>query len=339
MTMRSWRPHLSRALVVAACALGCSSSKSSAPIARGGDDTSDAGGTSDSSSDASSDAPTCSLQQRPAPPGPALRSRDAIGSGACAGKTLGGVLDAIHAAHPELADIATIYDPAPGAIGDGSFVYPFALPDGGFAIVFKRGGGDCPAGCTENEYWYFRTDAACVPSSVGHYHPTFGPKCITIDGSPMWATPNALDPASICAADLTPQDVSGTYALCADGKRTACTDKAGAESFVPIASALTMTIAQRAGDRSKGTVTLAGTGHPLIDGVPLDATFERRRFDAKLDFSNLPAECPRQYQIEVRYDFEGIAIPGHLHLFETMTLACPGSAYCKGLVDADFVVR
>ena len=312
-------PH---ALVLALCALGCSSSSSKSPP----------------------DAPTCALQSSPtpSPPGPALTSRAARGAGACFGWTLGDIIDTILGARPELADVSLVFDPGgPVLLGDRSYIYPFALPDGGFALILRRGGGDCPAGCTENEYWYFQTDASCAPKQIGHYHPTYpsGGRCVTVDGAAMWGTPAAPDPKFVCAADLTAQDISGTFTLCAQGTRMVCSDKAGAEREKPVPGALTLTIAQRAGDRSKGTVTLAGTGHPLLDGVPLDATFERRRFTAKVDYNNLPSACANQYQIEVRYDFEGVVVPGHVHLFEVMTLACPATNYCKGQLDADIVVR
>ena len=58
--------------------------------------------------------------------------------------------------------------------GDGSFIYAFAT-ETGFAVTFKRGGGDCPAGCAENEYWYFVTDPACAPMQVGHFNAAWGP--------------------------------------------------------------------------------------------------------------------------------------------------------------------
>src|SRR5678816_1431607 len=80
-------------------------------------------------------------------PGRYLTSTDTTGTGVCAGITLDDVLGNIRTAEPDLADILTIYNPA-NTSGDGSFVYPYARTDGGFDVVFKRGLGDCPAGCT-----------------------------------------------------------------------------------------------------------------------------------------------------------------------------------------------
>jgi hypothetical protein len=275
----------------------------------------------------------CPKPKGSSPPGPSLTSRTAMGTGACAGRALGTVLDALYVANPTLASITTIYDPST-TLFDGSFVYAFAIPDG-FAIALKRGGGDCPAGCTENEYWYFESDASCTPRQVGHYHPTYGSACVNVDGAPMWATPAPLDPASVCAADTTARNISGTYVVCATGNRTACTPKAGAEPTTPLNANLTVTIAQRAEDLSMGTVTVTGTGHSLIDGVPFDATFERRRFSVTKSFDNLPSSCIDQWQFSMQLDFEGVLVPGHLSLFEVHGLDCSGSTqgdYCKGQI-------
>jgi hypothetical protein len=251
------------------------------------------------------------------------------------------VIDAIHAAYPELSDITAVY--APGGMGDGSFVYAFAVPDG-FALVLKRGGGDCPAGCTENEYWYFETDSTCGVRQLGHYHPSAaysGPPCTAIDGAPMWGLPPPPDPAAVCGADLSAKDISGTYSLCADGTRTACTAKAGAEPIVPLPSALTLVVAQSKTDLSKGIVTITGTGHTRIDGVALDATFLRRRLKAAKTYSNLPSTCPDEYNLSIELDFEGVLVPGGLSFFELHTLDCAKdpSSYCKGELHASLVVR
>lgn len=277
---------------------------------------------------------TCPKPAAIAPPGPRVTTRAALGTGACAGKSLGSAIDAIHAANPSLADIATVYDPEK-ITTDGSFVYAFRLSDG-FALALKRGGGDCPAGCTENEYWYFQTDAACAPKQVGHYHPTYGSGCVNVDGAAMWATPAPLDPKYVCGSDTTAQDISGTYAVCMTGNKTACSVKGGDEPTVAVNGNLTVKIAQRPDDRSKGTVTVTGTGHPKIDGVPFDATFMRRRFAVTASYSNLPAKCPDEWQLSIELDFEGVAVPGKLSFFEMHAVGCSetigGGDYCKGIV-------
>lgn len=269
-------------------------------------------------------------------PGPRLTTRAALGTGACAGRTLGSVIDAIRAANPVLAGVTTLYDPN-SLTSDGSFVHAFAVPDG-FAIAFKVGGGDCPAGCTENEYWYFRTDASCAPLQVGHYHPTYGSGCVTVDGTPLWATPTPIDPVNICAADTSAQDISGTYSVCATGNQSACATSKNAGPPVQLNTNLKLVIAQLPDDRSKGTVTVSGTGHPLIDGVPLEATFKRRRFDVTRSFSNLPATCMNEWQFSMQLDFEG-GTPGHLQFFEFHTVDCSGTGgggdYCKGQIWLD----
>ncbi|TPW10304.1 MAG: hypothetical protein FD129_1944 [bacterium] len=44
-----------------------------------------------------------------------------------------------------------------GYIGDWSNVYP-AMDPSDRRYLFFEGAGDCPAGCTENSYWYFRME-------------------------------------------------------------------------------------------------------------------------------------------------------------------------------------
>ena len=192
------------------------------------------------------------------PPGPAVTSWSAVGQGACAGKTLQSVVDAIHAQHPELDDIINLWmEPSI----DGSFVYAFATPDGGFAIVMKRGGGDCPAGCTDNHYFYFLTDGACAPADAGKYDPVAGPTCLTDSGKARWGLPKA-PPLSVVCGDHAPHDISGTHLVHAEGHVDACTDNQG--SATPYAGCLTLVIAQDPQNLAAGTVQLLGTA----DAVP-----------------------------------------------------------------------
>ncbi len=136
------------------------------------------------------------------PPWPLVTDGATKAGGSCAGKTLQDVIDAVLAAHPELADITRIY--APGTFPDGSFVYAFATPDG-FMLAFVRGGGDCPAGCTEHEYWYFQTDSSCAPELVGHFDPSSANGCPDDAGTPMWTVPaSSCGRMPTCGADGAP---------------------------------------------------------------------------------------------------------------------------------------
>ena len=122
----------------------------------------------------------------------------ATGSGACVGSTLAQIIAWVHRDRPELADVSRLYLPDPNRGGDGSFVYAFEQ-ESGFALAFRRGGGDCPAGCTENEYWYFVTDDACKPEQIGHYRAEWQTgTCVTISGAPLWGLPQAPAPALVC---------------------------------------------------------------------------------------------------------------------------------------------
>jgi hypothetical protein len=261
-------------------------------------------------------------------PDPFITNGAATASGSCSGETLQQAIDAVHSAHPELADIVRIF--APGAFLDGSFIYAFAAPTG-FRLVFVRGGGDCPAGCTEHQYWYFQTDGSCTPVLVGNYHPDqgTGDGGCPMYGTPMWAVPPPPDPISVCGADNTPRDISGSYTLCVNGISYPC-DAKGSSAGIPFHS-VTMTVAQSAGDLAKGTVTLGGTGVQRLDGVALDAIFTRKRFSVSVQESDLPAQCLDQYSISLDVDFEGTSPPS-LRFFESHAVgACPPMGdYCKG---------
>jgi hypothetical protein len=335
------RPHLASCLLVLLLASACGRDDAPFSAANGGGGGKGAmqvaadGGPSGTGGTTDLSPPSAGDDSRPGEPASDLAQR---GAGACAGVSLQQVIAAVHQGWPALADVTELYRDDPTRIGDGSFIYAFAH-DGGFALVFKRGGGDCPAGCTENEYWYFVTDAVCAPTQVGHYGIAPGAgNCLMASGKPMWGLPRAPDPVAVCGADNTPAPVSGVYKLDGTGTRVACTEKAGAEPQMSVALALTLSVTQAAGDPAHGTVTLDGTGHPLIDGQPIPATFTRRRFTAARETSNLPATCIDQHTIQIRHDFES-GLPGRLDFFEVKALGCPPSqAYCKGTIGLDLTI-
>jgi hypothetical protein len=66
-----------------------------------------------------------------------------------------------------------------GAAGDWPNVYPLQRP-GGRTYLFRAAGGDCPAGCTINEYWYYRFSWG-KPEFVGYWDPS-------LDPTPDWWT-------------------------------------------------------------------------------------------------------------------------------------------------------
>lgn len=268
--------------------------------------------------------------QEAMPPGRYIIDPSTPGENACAGTTLGAVLAAVRAAYPELADITTIYNPARQVLGDGSFVYPYQQTGGGFAVVLKRGLGDCPSGCTENFFYYFETDAACVVAQVGRYHASWGDgTCLSVEGIPRWSHPPPPNPAVVCGADNSALDQRGTYAFAAFGQSQACVVSADKGTVNTVQVSVTVTITQDASDLSTGTVTLAGTGHPLVDGVALPARFSRQRFEANVLSSNLPSTCPREHNVAINYDFETDQ-PGALMVFEYGSDSC---APCKGYLN------
>jgi hypothetical protein len=142
-------------------------------------------------------------------PGKLLSDVSTQGSGTCAGVSAADVIAAMKKAHPELADIPATRDPNIG--GDGSFVFSYVRSDGSFALVVKRGDDDCVAGCIDNEYWYFATNAMCQPQQVGHYNKDFvdSSNCYALDGEALWGVPASTSAAYQC----TTAD-AGSDAIC-----------------------------------------------------------------------------------------------------------------------------
>jgi hypothetical protein len=260
------------------------------------------------------------------PPGVYLTSASATASSPspCMAKPLGAVLDEIRASDPTLDDIQTIYNPA-AAGGDGSFIYAYDVGVLGFDIVFKRGSGDCLAGCTDNEYFYFSTDASCEPMALGRYHAAWGAgaQCLQVKGTPRWTHPVPPDPLIVCGVDNSPRDVSGTYAVHASGQRMAC---AAGASAATLDADIQFVVEQDAADPGQGSVTFFSTGDPLVDGVKLPAHFQRQRFDAAFMSSFPPEACPRAATITAHYDFEGYQ-PGGIEALDFGDQSC---AACKG---------
>jgi hypothetical protein len=128
------------------------------------------------------------------------------GPGACANSTLEAVIAGVHRSWPELTDVTRLSRPDPDrGGGDGSRIYAF-LQEQAFALAFRRGGGDCPAGCTENEYWYFVTDDTCTARQVGHYRAAWATgTCLSAAGAPLWGLPSPPDPMVVCRTENHPQ--------------------------------------------------------------------------------------------------------------------------------------
>jgi hypothetical protein len=146
----------------------------------------------------------------------AIADESTQGTGDCAGKTLGAVIDAIHLANRKLEDITVLYDPQDPLIGP-AFILAFTTPDG-FRLVFMRGSGDCPAGCINREYWYFETNAACEPVQIGHYARGQGNGCTAVSGKPMWGQPAAGNVSNACPPpDFDELNASCVDDLCPDG--------------------------------------------------------------------------------------------------------------------------
>jgi hypothetical protein len=316
---------------------GCSSRLSPNPSA-GLPDGGDASGLLDANhaaaeggtDDAQLPVATCEQPITNVPPGPAIANPHTAGRGGCASRTLGQVIQSVYGLDPELADITSLYDPWATTF-DGSFIYAFGKDDGGFALAFKRGGGDCPAGCTLNEYWYFQTDESCKIVQVGHLDLTQN-SCLPADQKALWGQP-PLAPSGYCGVSDAPEDLNGTYDVAACGTQGPCSlDAKGAA--IPVMQWLRIVIAQDPQNPSVGTVTFVDPTLPELDGTPIAATFKRRSFSASLSMSNLPADCIEQRTIGFDYDFDNYG-QSQLTVNLVQTPNCATAAnYCKGYVNA-----
>jgi hypothetical protein len=294
----------------------------------------------DADADADAGAPMCDVAERPSrAPGPSLETSDAGGERGCEGTSLGDVVAAIHAAHPELADIRDLYQPAPGGAGDPSSIYANESPDGGFALVFRRGGGDCTSGCTENEYWYFRTNERCEPEQIGHLANTSdaGSECRSFTGFALWDRPPPPDPVGVCGYRPS-RTLSGTYTLRACGQSLACSVPGQPAEPQALDLDLRVEIAQGEGDPEAGTVTLLNTGEPTIDGRPLPATFARGVATVDDVQDDPSSACPQSQRFQVSIDFDGYA-ESYVRVIETGSQGCSedteGAMPCKGSLQLD----
>lgn len=218
---------------------------------------------------------------------------EAPGRGPCAKQTVNHLLASIWARRPELRNA-----PPLSSRHDDGFVHVTAFTsDAGWKLILERGTGDCPSGCVDRQRWYYATDASCAPHEVGHGRFYW---CFNTTRVPAWGIPPGLDPAHVCGADDLPRDISGSYPVAATGVRSACPPQAQADARM----SLTMVVRQDPADLGRGSVTIAGTGEPALDGRPLPARFFRRGFVADETNVELPAPCAGRRSVVIEYDFD-----------------------------------
>ena len=291
----------------------------------------------DSGADASTGG-TCEPPELKREPGPPVYDLSAKGKGTCADSALGTVIDAVHALHPELDDIVELYVPDPNRGGDQSYIYAFETTlDGGFALVFRRGAGDCPAGCTENDYYYFRTGEDCEPRDFGSYVPRYASGCVEVEGFPLWDHPPPPAPSSVCGLEPRAYRLGEEYSEYACGQLTPCSGKGGDAPVEMLDLELQFTIAQDESDLGHVMLTLLNTGHPALDGRAWPAVVEdQRRVHVVDQGDNLPATCLEMHELEIVLDLEGYS-GSFVHYFEVKTPDCAGNPgdICKGGLDLD----
>lgn len=263
-----------------------------------------------------------------------IRDAAMYGNGACNSLTADQFISMAQQLRPELSDIRQL-NHVDGA-SPASSISAYLEPDGAFSLVFRRGDGDCLAGCINNEYWYVKADDTCAPQQAGYYKRTFKSdgNCFEESGAAMWDEPRALDPQYACGANLMPQNLVGSHQLHARGVLQACARSGETIAPMSIDKAITLEVAQDAADLAKATVTLQDVGHPLLDGRKLTAEVVRRRVIVHVQESNLPSTCFKQNQLDLEYDFEGLG-GRSLYLMEVDTPDCSNKPddYCKGYVE------
>jgi len=130
------------------------------------------------------------------------------------------------------------------------------------------------------------------------------------------------------------QNVSGDYEVVACGQEQTCTVAGQAPVTLPLPPMIGLTV-QQAKTLELGTVTLHGTGEPLLDDRPFDALFDGRSFSVELH-GPLSATCAQDYSLSFHYDFDAVG-PRSLRLdFERLN-SCSGNAgpSCKGRVESE----
>ncbi len=276
----------------------------------------------------------CDPDARYRAPGIRDFDRDDPGSAACQGQSLDDVIARAQALVPQLKAVNQLYVPDPNRGDHGSFIYAFQLDNGGFALAFQLGSGDCPSGCIDHEYWYFVTTDTCEVLQVGHYRP-ISAACPVGEG-PMWAIPTVPPLSGVpCDKVTSLANMQGDYELVACGEEQPC---AAAGKSLPV-RALPGTVRisiEQSRNLAVGTVTLHGTGEPLLDERAFDATFSGRSLAVSLDGPLSPA-CAQNYSLSFHYDFDGVGPRSLLLDFERLN-TCSGNAgaSCKGRVRSEF---
>jgi hypothetical protein len=262
----------------------------------------------------------------------AVAGASARGCGECSGRTLGELVALVQDDYPELAQLATFYEPsAPGA--DGDLIYAFEKEDG-FRLIFSKGDGDCESGCIDHEYWYVETASFCYPYTAGHYARTYqaGGNCFHIEGEPLWGFP-AASHANSCDLDDVPGDVSGAHFVTARGDESKC----NVESVpaMPVVFSLVLRVTQSASDPKHATVRVEGSGNASLDGADFEGELSGSELTVSVDQTPTDAQCIDTMHLTLRYDFE--LASGNLILEEAHTPNCEDEPdeYCKGYLRLD----
>jgi len=93
----------------------------------------------------------------------------------------------VQAKYPDVKDVRPT---PPGTIGAETDITVIERVNG-WDLVFRKGWGDCPAGCINNHYWYFSVSKDSTIEAAGEYERVYdaAKNSFAEKGAPRWGVP------------------------------------------------------------------------------------------------------------------------------------------------------
>lgn len=224
---------------------------------------------------------------------------------------------------------STVLLPPPPALAPATppAHYQVSMNEDSFRFAFYRGEGCALGACELGDYWYFQTDAACEPQSVGQYSAVDLGDCIETSGEPLWGRPSPVDQWKDCSTDRSPQDISGRYAVFSLPFAELCSesDAGSLPGFIELELVIDPT-----DELGKTIVYLEGSGSDWVDGVRIEGTVERQRVRSR-EVRVTADDCPVTQELYLDIDLESrnFAPPGatfgYFDIRETADSSCAGA--------------
>lgn len=249
------------------------------------------------------------------------------GTGACEGVSLGEFIERAHELRPELADIEALTPGSGEVLADpGREIIPLQSDDG-FLLAFKRGDGDCEAGCISSTYFYFESDEECQPVYLGKYSAIYDSenKCYEVEGERRWDVGRNVPTTSRCDYEPYAADVSGSHEVSAEGSIVPCSTESGEEEAWE--EALEFVVEQDPSDPTKAEVSFKNV-HPKVDAGSWPATVEADVLS--VDFERSKSSCIDSVAVDFSYDFAEGKGSFTVDIAGVTDCSDPGSELCKG---------